>query len=210
MSRLRSGDRHRGRRWRRCRRCGIICGCDSCSGLLPTPEDPDQVSRGSRHRCAIPPPSMRIDCRRYRQDDVIAFRPQGIGVLLVQIKHNPRDERAQAVLGSAHNEYAVGIDTNLSRLISASGVGKIEQDAVRVNRGLNRGLDRGTERDLHAEISAVARHSYVLDNGRRWALRGGTRQQEHQGANMFLNCLHFLLTLAGAPPAAWILHPAVA
>jgi len=73
----------------------------------------------------------------------------------VQIKDNAGDQRTCAVLASAHAQHAIGIDRNIFCVVAADGIGKIEQNAVRLNCGFNCGLNRRTESDFHADAAAV-------------------------------------------------------
>jgi len=111
------------------------------------------------------------------------------------------------VQARAHPAHSIRVDLFL-RIAVRDYAGKVEQNPVRMYSRLNRWLNRRTERHFHAQIAALPRHGYVLyGRGSRCALRRGARHEEQYGSEMFLNSLHFLLTLASAPHKFRVLLP---
>jgi len=122
---------------------------------------------------------------------------------LIKIENDSSNERTGAVLAGPHPLHSIGIHGDILDLVVAGRIGKIEQDPIGINRGFNRGYYRSTQSDFNAQVAAFSRRRHTLHRHRPGGvLCRGTRQQEHQGPNLFLNCRHSLLTLAGAPPAA--------
>ncbi len=137
------------------------------------------------------------------KNDPVRLRLQRIRMGLIEIEHDAGNERAGTVLAGPHPAHTIRVDCDILRTVVTGGIGEVEQNPGGMIRCFNRGLHRSAERDLHAQVGAFSRRRYPLHRCRPGALRcGGTRQQEHQAPNMFLNCHHPLLTLAGAPPAA--------
>jgi hypothetical protein len=125
---------------------------------------------------------------------------------LIEVENDSRDKRIGAVLAGAHAAHPVRIHRDASKVVVAGGIGKIEQNAVWIGRRFKRRLYGGTEREFHTQIGSLKRRRHTLHRRCPGAvLCGCAGQQEHQNPEMFLNCLHSLLTLAGVPSAAWSL-----
>ncbi len=165
-------------------------------------EHTNQIARCGRYRSALRGSARMFDGAD-RDDDLVPFRLYRVGMGLVEIENHARDERAGAVLPRAHAPHSVQMDRKIFYAIVGPRLGKIQQNPVRIRRGVERRFYRAAERNFHAQIASLASRGHALQ--RRWprcVLRRGTRQQEHQGPEMFLNCHHSVLTLAGAPLAA--------
>jgi hypothetical protein len=119
---------------------------------------------------------------------------------LIEVEDDSRDKRVGAVLAGAHAAHSVRIHRDTSKIVVAGGIGKIEQNAVWIGRRLKRRLYGGTEREFHPQIASLNCCRHVLHRRRPGAVLGSRAgQQEYQDSEMFLNCLHSLLTLAGFP-----------
>jgi hypothetical protein len=140
----------------------------------------------------------RFNC----QDDGVSFGGYNVGVDLIEIEDDSRDERLRAVLRSAYLAHTIHVYRNISRTVAADCVRKIQQDAIWLRGRLNRGLDWSAERNLYAQIGTFSRGGHMLHRRRAGILCRGARQQEHRNRKMFVDCRHSSLTLAGAPPAA--------
>jgi hypothetical protein len=168
-------------------------------------EDSDQIARRSRGWSA-----MRDVVRLFRDShgyhNPVSFHPYRVRMGLIEVENDSRDKRIGAVLAGAHAAHPVRIHRDASKVVVAGGIGKIEQNAVWIGRRFKRRRNGGTEREFHAQIGSLKRRRHALHRRCPGAVLGGRAgQQEHQDPEMFLNCLHSLLTLAGVPSAAWSL-----
>ena len=133
----------------------------------------------------------------------VSFQRYRVRMRLIEVENDSRDKRIGAVLAGAHAAHSVRIHRDTAKIIVAGGIRKIEQNAVWIGRRLERRLYGSTEREFHAQIAPLMRCRHMLHRRDPAAvLCRGTRQQQHQGPEMFLNCHHSLLTLAGNLPAA--------
>ena len=83
-------------------------------------------------------------------NDAAPFRRHHVGPNLIQIKNNASDVRIGAVLRGPNLADAIGANWDVLCVGITHCVGKIQQDAVRLHRGVNRGLNRSTECDLNS------------------------------------------------------------
>ena len=168
-------------------------------------EDSNQIAGRGRRRSA-----MRNVVRLFRYSNghhnPVSFHRYRVRMGLIEVENDSRDKRIGAVLAGAHAAHSVRIHRDTSKIVAAGGIRKIEQNAVWIGRRLKRRLYGSTEREFHAQIAPLKRCRHTLHRRRPGAvLCGRAGQQEHQDPEMFLNCLHSLLTLAGVLSAAWSL-----
>lgn len=119
----------------------------------------------------------------------------------VKVDYYARDQRRGAVLSGSHAAHAVVIDLERLRRGARTRIGEIEQNAVRILRGIDGGRHGSAERDLHANIGALTSDSDVLHRRAAGVLCGHAGGEQPYGPKMSANCLHSVSTLAGAPPA---------
>jgi hypothetical protein len=165
-------------------------------------EDSNQIARRSRGWSA-----MRNVVRLFRYSNgyhnPVSLHRYRVRMGLIEVENDSGDQRVGAVLAGAHAAHSIRIHRDTSKIIVAAGVRKIEQNAVWIGRRLKRRLNGSTEREFHAQIASLKRRCHPLHRRDPAAvLCRGIGQQQHQGPEMFLNCHHSLLTLAGNLHAA--------
>jgi hypothetical protein len=155
-----------------------------------SPEDSDQVARCGRDGSPARNVPHFFD-RTNRNNDPVSFGLHGIRMWLVEIENQTRDKRTGGVLARTHTPYPIFVDSNILDAVVAGGIRKIEQDSFWIRCRLKRRLYRITERHFYAQIGAVVYRRHTLHRRRpAGALCHGTRQQEHDSPEMFLNCRH--------------------
>lgn len=165
-------------------------------------ENPNQITRSCRDWRAMRG-LMRILDRAYRDDNSVSLCLNRVRMWLIEVEDYSRNQRTRTVQASAHPAHTNRIHRDTPHSVIRVGIRKIQQNPVRIRSRLKRRLHRSTQGDFHAQVRPVQCRGQGLHCRRaRIVLRRGTRQQEHQSPEMFLNCRHSLLTLAGAPPAA--------
>jgi hypothetical protein len=149
-------------------------------------EDSNQVARRCRDWSTVGNVTGIFCCAHY-DNDVVRFSLQCVGVGLIEIKHHSRNERSGAVLAGSHTAHSVRVHRNILDVFAEGRVRKVEKNPIRMKRRFHGGLYWSTERDVNAYARAVARCSHTLHGRGSARLCRGTRQQEHQYPEMFLN-----------------------
>jgi len=162
----------------------------------------NQIARRGRYGSALRGSVRALDGAD-RDYDLVPFRLHRVGVGLIEIENHASDERAGAVLPRAHTPHSIHMDRKTSYCVVSTRIGKVEQNPIGIRCGVERRFHRAAESNFHSQICSLPNCGHVLQRHRpRCILRRGRRQQEHQCPEMFLNCPHSVMTLAGAPLAA--------
>jgi hypothetical protein len=112
---------------------------------------------------------MRFSRRAHQNYESIAFAADRVKTRLIEIEHYPSDHGLRGVLGRAHAPHAFSIDFDISCILGAAGIGKIEQNPVGMNSELRRGSHRCAKRNLyaHAGLDRLRGHAFHRDLCRR-------------------------------------------
>ncbi len=142
-----------------------------------TPEHSDESARCRRCRRPIAMGvGACVQCRTHLQDNVRAVCFKGVGLGLVQFHDKARHRGTHLVQRIAHHAHAVEINRD-ALLLTKSGVGEFQHQAVGMDRRDHRRFDYSIQSDLDAYIFSGVRDLHVLQAGGPCALRSRKRHQ---------------------------------
>jgi hypothetical protein len=85
-----------------------------------------------------------------RENNSVPLSLHRVGMDLIEVQYDPRDDGAGAVLSGAHALQPVRLDGDSLNVVVADGVWQVEQNPVGIGCRLNRRFNRSAERDFHA------------------------------------------------------------
>ena len=150
---------------------------DRRSVIAMAAQGSNEATGGGRDGCSCSARSPRF-LASDSQNDAVAFGGYNVGADLIEIENDARHVWGSTVLGRADLAHSIGVNGDVLRAVVANSVGKIQKDAVRIDRSFHRGLYRSTDGDLDPKVGSLPRCGYRADRRRPTAvLCRGTRQQ---------------------------------
>jgi hypothetical protein len=112
---------------------------------MPSEDARQNIARRCGHRRAE---RYLLLFSRNRENDAVPLGRHCVRPYLIQVENDTTDIRLGAVLRSSDLPYAIGMHRDVLGVVEADCVRQIQQDSVRIDRGIHLGLDRSTDCDF--------------------------------------------------------------